>query len=945
MNSYTELIDRMRWYLKDSQILATDLWREIYARDASYFNIKPLAVVRPENISQLANVLAVARQAGVSVTFRTAGTSLSGQTLGNGIICELRTGGWTGCEPRENGKKIWFEPGLTARQVNTILRDYMTKIGPDPASSDAAMMGGILGNNSSGMTAGVDHNSYHTLSSVEFMLADGSRYNSASEADRRRFESEQRRLCEGLMQIRAEIMNDDETREKIIRKYRIKNVTGYAMNAFVDFDNPMDIFIHALIGSEGTLAFIISAELNTVKLYSAYSSSLLYFSDVTTAAATAAELGSTGALAVEMMDYASLRSSMGLKSDLKPGTTAMLVDYGADSPEELAEKLSGIGPKIKNLKGLDHFGGFTQTVAERARLWQIRDGVFPCVAGVRVPGSAVILEDVAAPVESLDRLVEGVQRLFKQYGYDGAIFGHARAGNIHPLVTPDINSAHAVDNFKRFMEDFVSHVLSLDGSLKGEHGTGRAIAPFVEREWGEKIYSLMRRLKKLADPSATLNPGVIINGDPDAFIKPIKSLDLFGEKMGYAKADRCMECGYCEHVCPSRYVTLAPRQRLQARRIIARTASKELEKEYAYIGADTCCSDGSCQMPCPMQINTGTVTDAVRDATNPKLFDKVLTTSAPHYGTIETTIRGILRAAVASQKVISPYPLLWASDFMHKLCRQTPHWSRHFPMPAKIHYNDIADPDFIYFPACVTRIFGGSSTGKDDMITVVLRIAGRAGLRLALPRYVHGLCCSQIWEHKGDPEGQAIAANRTVEAFFEMSQNGRIPIVCDTTSCTHTLLSLARQKGLLTDDNAKKYEALQIVDITRWLHDSVMPNLKVASPKHSVCLHPTCAARLMGVGTLMEDIARKCAENVTIPSDAHCCGAAGDRGFIFPEVAHAATRDERSQIEPMRFDGYYSLARTCEISMSDTIGRPYESIVYLVDETTSPSSNNRDRYL
>lgn len=943
MSRNKDLIDRMRWYLKDNQILSTELWREIYARDASYFNIKPLAVVRPENINQLSNVLSLARQAGVGVTFRTAGTSLSGQTLGKGIICELRTGGWTGCEPRENGKKVWFEPGLTARQVNTILRGYMTRLGPDPASSDAAMMGGILSNNSSGMTAGVDHNSYHTLNSMEFMLADGSRYNSASETDRRRFESEQRRLCEGLMQIRAEIMNDDETREKIIRKYRIKNVTGYAMNAFVDFDNPMDIFIHALIGSEGTLAFIISAELNTVKLYSAYSSSLLYFPDVTTAAATAAELGRTGALAVEMMDYASLRSSMGLKSDLQPGTTAMLIDYGADSSEELADMLPGIENNLRKLKGLDHFGGFTHTVSERARLWRIRDGVFPCVAGVRVPGSAVILEDVAAPVESLDRLVEGVQRLFKQYGYEGAIFGHARAGNIHPLVTPDMNSARAVDNFKRFMEDFVSHVLNLDGSLKGEHGTGRAIAPFVEREWGEKIYSLMRRLKKLADPGGTLNPGVIINDDPDAFIKPIKSLDLFGDKMGYAKADRCMECGYCEHVCPSRYVTLTPRQRLQARRIIARTGSKELEKEYAYIGADTCCSDGSCQMPCPMQINTGTVTDAVRDVTNPVLFDKALTASAPHYGTVESTIRCILRAAVASEKVVSPYPLLWASDFLHKIYRQTPHWSLHFPMPSKIHYNDVSDPDFIYFPACVTRIFGGSSTGKDDMITVVLRIARRAGLRMALPRDVHGLCCSQIWEHKGDPEGQAIAANRTVEVFFEMSENGRIPIICDTTSCTHTLLSLAHRKGLMTDENANKYNLLKIIDITQWLHDSVMPKLKVTSPKHSICLHPTCAARLMGVDSLMEDIARKCAENVTIPSDAHCCGAAGDRGFIFPEVARAATRDERRQIGPKLFDGYYSLARTCEISMSDTIGRPYESIIYLVDETTSPSSNNADR--
>lgn len=926
------LMEQLQWFLRDDQILDTDLWREIYARDASYFNIKPMCVLRPSTTEQVQQIMQLAHETGTSITFRAGGTSLCGQTLGTGIICELRTN-FTKSEVRQNGKKIWFEPGLTANQVNRILAPHHTHIGPDPASSAAAMMGGILNNNSSGMEAGVAHNSYHTLSSIEFILSNGHRYNSASFADRKRFANDEHELCQGLMSIRQEIMDNDAIRNKIITKYKIKNVTGYAMNSFVDFSDPMDIFSHLLIGSEGTLAYIASAELNTLPLFTTYTSSLLYFPDVTTAAASAAWLGDSGALAVEMMDYASLRSTQGLASDMPAGTTAMLIDYGADSPDELAEKIATLRPEILKVKGLMHMDNFTTTVAARQHLWNIRDGVFPCVAGARIPGSTVILEDVAAPVAELDRLVEGVQNLFRKHGYQGAIFGHARDGNIHPLVTADMDTEKNLSNFSRFIDGLVSHVLSLNGSLKGEHGTGRAMAPFVSREWGDDIFALMKRVKHLADPTGIMNPGVIINSNPDVYRESIKSLDLFGKDMGYERADKCMECGYCEHVCPSRNITLTPRQRLQARRIIARTHSKELEKQYSYIGADTCCSDGSCQIPCPMGINTGTVTDAVRTATSPALFEKALTASAPNYGTVETAIRGILKTAVATQKVISPYPLIWASDLMHKIYNQVPHWSKHFPMPAKLHYRETENPEFIYFPACVTRIFGGSSLGKDDLITVVLRIADKAGIKISVPRSVHGQCCSQIWEHKGDPKGQQITANATVEEFYKLSQNGRIPIFCDTTSCTHTLLTLARHKGLLTPDNLTKLNLLKILDITQWLHDHVMPKVTVKHKKKHVLLHPTCAARLMNVDTVMTEIAHMCADNVTVPPDSYCCGAAGDRGFMFPEVARSATRDERADIKDKKFDGCYSLARTCEISMMDSIKMPYESIVYLVDET------------
>lgn len=935
MTDNTQITRLLGRFLRKEQILSSDLWRHIYGRDASYFDIPPLCVVRPKDAAEVARVMQTAAAAGVGVTFRCGGTSLSGQTLGSGIICELRTD-MNRIRALADGKKVWFEPGLTANQVNRFLQPYHTHIGPDPASSQAAMMGGILANNSSGMSAGVKHNCYHTLDSIEFILANGHRYDTAVEADRRRFEADERELCAGLLEMRREIMADPALRSRIEKKYSIKNVTGYAMNSLVDFSEPIDIFAHLLIGSEGTLAYIVSARLNTLPRFDFYTSSLLYFDDVTSAAAAAAPLGETGALAVELMDYASLRSSMGLHTDMPDGTTALLVDYGGESAEALADITSSLPERFRRLTGVSRIDPFTSTVPEREKLWRIRDGVFPCVAGARVPGNAVILEDAAAPVEKLDLLVEGMQRLFKKHGYNGAIFGHARDGNIHPLITPGMKSPAEVDTFKAFMDGFVDHVLSLDGSLKGEHGTGRAIAPFVEREWGPQIYAMMKRIKQLADPRGTLNPGVIINPDPDAFIRPLKSLDIFGRELGYDRADRCIECGYCEHVCPSRYITLTPRQRLQARRIIARTGSERLRKEYEFIGRDTCCSDGSCQLPCPMDINTGTVTDAIRTRTNPAWLNAGLRMGADHYSAFETAARAALTAAVAAEKIISPYPLIWATDFLHHLCRQMPHWSKQFPMPARLHYRTVDNPDYIYFPACVTRIFGASSLGKDDMITVMLRVADRAGVRMSVPREVHGLCCSQIWEHKGNPQGQKEVANKTVEAFYAMSAEGRIPIVCDTTSCTHTLLSLALDEDLLTADNKQKYSRLRIVDIVQWLSADILLRLKVTQPKRSVLLHPTCAARLMHLDGLMEEVAGACALKVTVPSEAYCCGAAGDRGMMFPAVAKAATRDERRQIEGEQFDGCYSLARTCEMSMADTIGRPYEAIIYLVDETTAP---------
>ena len=242
-----------------------EVYRSVYSRDASYYEYYPEAVVRMSSADDVEKILKVSHEQASPVTFRAGGTSLSGQSIGHGLIADLRLA-FKGAEVREDGAKIWFEPGLTVDQINHMLAPLLRKIGPDPASSRAAMLGGVLNNNSSGMQAGVEHNSYHTLASIEFILANGHRYDTAKAQDRQRFAAADKDIHDGLAALRDEVRADAELTAKIRRKYQIKNVTGYALNSFIDFEEPIDILAHVLIGSEGTLAFVASAVLNTVQL-------------------------------------------------------------------------------------------------------------------------------------------------------------------------------------------------------------------------------------------------------------------------------------------------------------------------------------------------------------------------------------------------------------------------------------------------------------------------------------------------------------------------------------------------------------------------------------------------------------------------------------------------------------------------------------------------------
>ena len=165
------------------------------------------------------------------------------------------------------------------------------------------------------------------------------------------------------------------------------------------------------------------------------------------------------------------------------------------------------------------------------------------------------------------------------------------------------------------MEGLIELVIDrYDGSLKAEHGTGVNMAPFVEREWGPKATELMRRVKRLADPDGVLAPGVLINDDPGVHLKNLKTTPAIEEEV-----TTCVECGFCEPVCPSRHLTTTPRQRIVLRREMARQAPgspvlEALLDEYEYDALETCAADGTCMLACPLGIDTGKFVKSLRGA-------------------------------------------------------------------------------------------------------------------------------------------------------------------------------------------------------------------------------------------------------------------------------------------------------------------------------------------
>ncbi len=923
-----------------ARVTTRPLDRIAWAPDASFYRLVPRAVVHASSASEVRALFAASRAHGVPLTFRAAGTSLSGQAITDGLLVEVARG-MRGLAVEDGGRLIRLQPGVIGEHANRALAPYGRKIGPDPASIATCAAGGILANNASGMCCGVVQNAYHTLESLTFVLPSGTTIDTAhSDADDV-LRAGEPALWQGLRELKTRVEADAALAARIRAKYRMKNTTGYSLNAFLDFTRPVDVFAHLLVGSEGTLAFIAEAVLRTVPDLPVKYTGLLLFPGLHAACSAIVPLNAAGARALELMDRAALRSveaEPGVPDSLRalgPGAAGLLVEFQAASERERASLEAAAADAVAGL-ALAAPPLFTHEPAGQALLWRVRKGMFPSVGAVRKSGTTVIIEDVAFPVERLADAAVALNALFGRHGYDeGIVFGHARDGNLHFVITQSFQTDGEVARYARFLDDVVDLVVNrFDGALKAEHGTGRNMAPFVETEWGAEAAAVMRRLKELADPRGLLNPGVIVNADRRAHLKDLKALPAVEEEV-----DRCIECGFCEPLCPSRDLTTTPRQRIAVRREIARLDAAgtdpalraSLEADFPYDVLDTCAVDGLCATACPVRIDTGRLTKRFRALRHSRAARRAAAAVARRFAAAEPALRLALRAGHAFA------PLAGASTrALRRFGLRVPLWSAPMPRPARaLPATSGAGAAAVYLPSCLTRTMG-PLPGERDGISLpeaLVAVAARAAMPVFVPADVAGTCCGVPFSSKGFDEAHAIVLNRAVERMWTWSDGGRLPVVIDTSPCAY---GLRHADEALTDANRAKRRALTILDAVEFAHDVLLPRLSVTAPVRSAVVHPVCSLVKMGLAPKLAAVAAACADETIVPPDAGCCGFAGDRGFLVPELTESATRPEAAGV-PAGAAGHWSSSRTCEIGLTRATGATYRSFVFLLEEATRPA--------
>ncbi|MDD2797346.1 MAG: FAD-binding and (Fe-S)-binding domain-containing protein [Bacteroidales bacterium] len=935
---YKLFYDELRKVLPGDRIYLDEVRKLAWGTDAGFYRLIPQMIVRSANEQEVVEAIKLCYKYNLPVTFRAAGTSLSGQAISDSVML-VAGKHWEDYSVSENAEEITVQCGIVGARINQILAKYGRKLGPDPASINSAMIGGIVMNNASGMNCGVHENSYRTIIGARIIFSDGTLLDTRNPESRENFKKTHADFISKIEEIKTRIRANQPLVERIRKKYSIKNTTGLSVNAFIDYDDPIQIIVNLLVGSEGTLAFASEFTLKTVVDQPFKASAMIYFSDIVTASKAVVKMkkGKKEVYGAELLDRLALKSvenQDGIPAyikDFPDGVTAILVETKADDQEQLDKNIKIIEGLISDVPTIKPIH-FTDKVEEYGKYWKIRKGIFPSVGGMRPLGTTCFIEDLAFQIDDLPAATDDLQKLIARHGYDeGVIYGHALEGNFHFIVNLDFDNPNEVKRYEALMKEVVDLVVNkYDGSLKAEHGTGRNMAPFVPVEWGDEIFGIMKEVKNLFDPKGLLNPGVIFNDDPDCYLKNFKSLTPTNKHV-----DKCIECGFCEINCLTNGFSLSSRQRIVVQREITRLKNlgieperrKELEEGFKYLGEQTCAGDGLCSTSCPVGINTGELIHDLRAINNQSFPNKQLGAYTAHnFGKITPIISNALAFVNTLHGVVGTKSFqALANSARYVSGNAIPLWTPAMPKGIKRPIVQPVNSDnplkVVYFPSCINQTMGPASGDPDQMPLhlKLLELLKKAGYEVIYPERMKSLCCGTIWESKGFYKEADEKSSELEESLLVASRNGKYPVLCDQSPC---LYRMRHTMG----------KPLKLYEPVEFIHEFLMDKLNFTKTDDPISIHVTCSMTKMGLAEKTINLARACSNNVLVPEEVGCCGFAGDKGFTHPEINKYALRKLRPQIEAKKVKYGYSNSRTCEIGLTTHSGVPYQSIVYLVDQ-------------
>jgi D-lactate dehydrogenase len=887
--------------LPSSRIIHDELLRYAYATDASLYRMLPWLVLLVETEAEVIQIVQIASQNKIQLTFRAAGTSLSGQAVTDQVLVVLSSSSWQKYQISPDGSSIKLEAGIIGAQANRWLAKFKRQIGPDPGSIEAAKIGGIIANNSSGMCCGTTKNSYATLENLRAVFSDGSLFDSSNPDEVTQFKQTHAELITKISQIRDQIRADAALSQFIRKKFAIKNTSGYSLNAFIDYDDPIKIIERLLIGSEGTLAFISEVTLQTIPIEEHRALNLIY-GKLTDLINLTVQISGYDISSIELLDSLSLQSVSHIQ-ELQPyliqvngDSAAIMVELTAPSKELLDTKLAQVNVVI-NQTPIIQQSGFVQDTKTASILWKARKGVLPTIAGQRPLGSTVIIEDVAVQIEHLPALISDLRLMFEEFSYqNAAIFGHVLAGNIHFVITPNFTNPEELQRYDKFMHAFTDLVANkYQGSLKAEHGSGRNIAPFALVEWGQQCWDIMWQIKELFDPQNILNPDVKLTRDNTLHMHSLKESPAVDPLI-----DKCMECGFCEPVCPSRKLSLTPRQRnAVSRRMAQLTPEKQAiwQKTYQYYAIDTCATTGMCQVSCPVNINTGTYIQSLKPVSNAVLDHSKLINSS----------RNKVKAGNLAASIIGKANLHQLTAKIHQHFPQVPVYLETMPQAqyAKFEVSSkITEKVVTLIPACPNRVFAASQETNSYPSQEILE---KLGFTVKYLTQTKDTCCGQMYHSQCNSTMQLQSTN----GLKQLIEQNEIYIM-DNSSCS----------GFAQDSGIKIWE------ISSFIADK-LAKVELNKKYRKIAVHIDCSsAKHCLVNEAILSALKKCADELVFPEGVKCCGFAGDKGFTIPELNQSSLSNLATQINNCEIGVTFN--RNCQIGLSYHGQVEYISFIELI---------------
>src|SRR6266478_3783364 len=595
-----------------------NLTRQLYATDASIYQIEPVGVAFPKSAEQASLVIRAAADAGLSVTPRGAGTSLVGNAIGEGLIVDFSRYNRQITELDLEKRSVRVGAGVVLDQLNDSLKPHGFCFGPDVATSSRATLGGMIANNSSGARCPIYGTTADHVISLEIVMADGRV---------EKIGARHKSLDAERMTIENVIRATSAEMEQRWPPGLIKRWPGYGIERFLRKPNDLT---NILAGSEGTLAAIFSAELKISHLPGEKGLALIFFASVGEAMQATVELLDLKPAAIEHIDRPLLDQTKGqlhfraardlLELDAQPCEAILIVEFYDDMAERLSileSRKIGLRKKI-----------LTDS-AQMNLVWSVRKSGLSLLTGCIGPAKPVaFIEDAAVRPAQLPEYVQGLRSIMKPLGLEASYYGHAASGLLHVRPVLDLHSAGDLKKFRQVADQTSALVRQFKGSLSAEHGIGIARTEYMRDQLGDALLGVLREIKRMFDPKNIFNPGKIFddgrhkidNHLRENFTRPLELpyqpmlAFAFKDRSFIGNLEQCNGCGGClkhaDIMCPTFMATGEEVMSTRGRANIIRAALElrtnghdPLKSEELDTALSNCLSCKGCTPECPSNVN------------------------------------------------------------------------------------------------------------------------------------------------------------------------------------------------------------------------------------------------------------------------------------------------------------------------------------------------------